>query len=287
MDVIKDRNFPAAAKWMGVNLALGGFKAASLGQAGWLTKKLYDQIAEEYGEEMADVFHTGLPSMVGIDLSNSVMLWNPPFGENWAEKAGNLLGGVTGSLVSSVTGAAANQAGPEPNAIKRAFNALVQRVPLAKQLDSLRRLWEEDYDFKDPVGRLRFKGDAADAIKGLLGARSTKQALEDTYIQALMQVREQRDSALNYAASRWGQAMAAGIPLSKEMDEAVRQEVDNWNQQWPEFPISGSDIQTRAKSRMQAANQTLKERMLKASPKVVRQSEAFSQDPLVGTQGGF
>ena len=280
MDVIKDRNFPAAAKWMGVNLALGGFKAASLGQAGWLTKRLYDQISQEYGSELADVFHTGLPSMVGIDLSNSVMLWNPPFGENWQEKLGNLLGGVTGSLVSSVTGAAANQAGPEPNAVKRAFDALVQRVPLAKQLDSLRRLWEEDYDFKDPAGRLRFKGDASDAIKGLLGARSSKQALEDTYIQALMQVRESRDSVLNYAASRWGQARAAGIPLSQDMDEAVRKDVDNWNQQWPEFPISGTDIQGRAKSRMQAASQTLRERMLKASPKVIRQSEAFSQDPL-------
>ena len=275
LDIMKDRNFPAAAKWLGVNLALGGFKAASLGQAGWLTQKLYQEIEKEYGKATADMFHVGLPSLIGVDLSNSVMLYNPPFGDGWAEKVGNTLGGVVGSLASSAIGAAAQTAAPEPEATKRVFNALVSRIPLARQLDGLRRMYEQDYDFKDPIGRLRYKGDFKDAVKQLMGARSTDDAQLDTFAGALMDVESQRRQVLDYVASRWGQAQLVGIGMGQEMDKAIKQQVDNWNSQWPEFPITGSEIQSRAQRRMHTATQSLRERLLMGAPRAIRQSAAF------------
>ena len=275
LDVVKDRNFPAAAKWLTTNLALGGFRAATMGQGGWLTYKLYKDIEKEYGKPTADLFHVGLPGLLGVDLSNSVMLFNPPFGDNWAEKIGNIAEGPLGSIVSSVIGAAANSAGPEPNAAKRAFDALVQRLPLAKELDAVRRLFEEDYEFKDPIGRLRYKGDVKDVVKRMLGARTLTDADLDTFAGSLLDVRQQRDQVLNFVASRYGQARLAGVDLGEPMMQMIRGEVDKWNTQWPEFPISGTEIQQRATRRQQTAMQSLRERLLRGSPRVLRQSETF------------
>jgi hypothetical protein len=284
LDVIKDRNFPAAAKWLGVNLALGGFKSATFGQAGWLTFKLYNDVKKEYGEQVADMMHVGLPSLIGVDLSNSVMLYNAPFGKGWAEKVGNTIGGVVGSLASSALGAMAATAAPEPNAMKRTFNALVSRLPIAKQLDGLRRLFEGDYDFKDPLGRLRYKGDAKDAFKQLMGARSVDDANLDTFASGLMEVEDNRRQVLDYAASRYGQAQLTGLGLGTDMEMAIQKEVDNWNTRWPEFPITESEILTRAERRMQVSTQTLRERLLRGAPRAIRESAVFqTQGALDGT----
>ena len=275
MDLVKDRNFPGAAKWMASNLLLGGFKAATMGQAGWLTYRLYKDIEREYGKGVADVFHVGLPALAGVDVSSSVMLFNPPMGDNFAEKVGNMLGGPVGSVLSSVVGAALNSAAPEPNAAKRAFNALVQRVPLGRELDALRRLFEGDYELKDPVGRLRYKADTKDIVKRLLGARTLTDTDLDTFAAALLEVRGKRDDVLNYVASRHGQAAISGVDLGESMKAAVAKEVDSWNSLWPEFPITGEDVLVRAASRQQSAILSLRERLLKQAPAALRKSETF------------
>ena len=69
IDLMKNSDFPGMAKWLGVNLAMGGFKSATMGQAGWLTYKLYKEIEDNYGKGVADLFHTGLPSLLGSDIS--------------------------------------------------------------------------------------------------------------------------------------------------------------------------------------------------------------------------
>ena len=287
LDMVKDRNFPAAAKWLTVNLALGGFKAATMGHAGYLSLKVYKELEKEYGKPVADLFHIGLPGLAGIDLSGSVQLWNAPFGDNLAEKIGNLVEGPVGSLVSSVVGAASNSAGPEPSAIKRAFDALTQRVPLAKEANAVVRLFEGNYEFKDPIGRLRYKGDVKDVVKRLLGFRTAggrmgtddmRDAELDTFASALMEVREERDQVLDYVASRHGQATLAGVDLGEPMKEMLKKQVDQWNAMFPEFPITGSDIMNKAKYRQETAVTSLRERLLKGSPKVMRRSETFG-DP--------
>lgn len=288
IDLIKDKNFPGAAKWLGVNLVMGGFKAATFGQAGWLTYKLYKDIEKEYGKTTADLFHNGLPSLVGVDVSSSVQLFNPPFGDSWGEKVGNFLGGVVGSTVGSTLAAAFSSSAVEPEMGKRAFNAFVDRVPLAKSLSGLVKLYNQDYDFKDPLGRLRWKGDAKDAIKQVMGFRQgggvmgmltgaaqMRPAELDTFVDSLLEVETKRNEVINYAASRYGSAMLAGVDLGPSLQEAVEKEVAQWNALWPDFPISGSDINGRAKSRNDSALQSLGQRILSSAPRVIRESDQF------------
>lgn len=279
MDLIKSRQFPGVAKWLGVNLALGGMKAATFGNAGWLTLAAYDKIKKEFGEQAADTIHVGLPGLLGLDMSNSVMLYNPPFGSSYAEKVGNLLGGPIGSVLGSTIGAASATDAPEPEAGKRVYNALMNSLPVGRELNTLAQLIEGDYDLRDPLGRLRYKAGFTDMLKKVLGFRTVSEANIDTAVSAMMDMKERRDSVLNYAASRYGQARVAGIPLGDDMEELVKGEVDNWNAMWPEFPITGDAIAQRTKARAQAATQALRERVMRSMPKVIRDAEQFKIPP--------
>jgi hypothetical protein len=289
-DLVRDRNFPGAGKWLVANLAMGGMRAATLGQGGWLPYKMYKEIEKEYGQGVADLIHSGLPSLVGVDLSNSVQIFNPPFGDTVGEKVVSQLQGPLFGLVSSVIGAASNSAGPEPSAIKRTFNALSQRVPLAKQAYSVVRLLQGDYDFRDPIGRLRYKAEVKDVVKSFLGMRSLRESEMDAYATALMEVKEKRDQVINYVASRHGQASLAGIDLGDAMREMLQKQVDGWNSMWPEFVISADEIKDRAVARQKAATTTLRERLLQGAPKAIRRSGVFDpQDPYStpSPQSGF
>lgn len=279
LDLIKHRQFPGVAKWLAVNLALGGMKAATLGNAGWLTLAAYDKIKTEFGAAAADTLHVGLPGLLGLDMSNSVMLYNPPFGEGWAEKVGNLAGGPIGSVLGSAIAAAGADAAVEPEAGKRVYNALVNSLPIGRELNALAQLIEGDYDLRDPLGRLRYKANFTDMVKKVLGFRTLEEANIDTAISAMIDMKERRDAVVNYAASRYGQAQVAGIPLGEDMQKLVQSEVDNWNTLWPEFIITGDAIAERTKARAQAATQTLRQRMLRSMPKVIREAEQFRLPP--------
>jgi len=279
MDLVKSRQFPGVAKWLGVNLALGGMKAATFGNAGWLTLEAYDKIKKEFGERAADTIHVGLPGLLGLDMSNSVMLYNPPFGNGWAEKVGNMMGGPIGSILGSVTGAASAQNAPEPEAGKRVYNALVNSLPVGRELNAIAQLIEGDYNLRDPLGHIRYKANLTDMFKKVLGFRTLEEANIDTAVSAMIEMKQRRDEVLNYAASRYGQAKVAGVPLGDDMQELVEGQVDNWNSMWPEFPITGDAIAERTKSRAQAATQTLRERVLRSMPRVIRDAEQFRLPP--------
>ena len=282
IDLVKDRNFPGVAKFLSVNFLLGGMKAATLGTGGWLTFKVYKDIQAEYGTPVADMFHVGLPGLVGVDMSGSVTLVNPPFGETWQEKLGNLAAGPILSTASSIIGAAMSDNGIEPSSAKRAFSAMMQRIPLGKSINGFVRLLTGDFDFKDPAGRLRWKGDFKDAIRTMLGARPIAQANLDTFVGAILEMTEKRNEVLNFAALRFGQAKLAGMDIPEGMMKTIRAEVDNWNSLWPEFPISGDDIFTRATARQETALMSLRERILKSSPAALREGGMFSDLPRGG-----
>jgi len=295
IDILKDKNYPAAAKWLGVQLALGGFKAATMGQAGWLTYKLYKDVEQQYGKPAADIFHVGLPSLLGVDLSSSIQLYNPPFGENWAARVGNFAAGPLMGLVGSVTGAMLAQSAPEPSALKRGYESLAARIPAARWLKALPMLIDGiDYDFKDPEGRLKYKGDWRDLFKymsgfkpagGTMGVydpgdpRQMRPAEIDTFADAMMDITQKRSDVLDYAASRYGQALASGVDLGEDIQTLVRNEVDHWNNLWPEFAISQDDILNRAKARSQTVLQGTAQRIMKSTPPSIRNSELFAPSP--------
>lgn len=298
IDLIKDRNFPGAAKWLGVNLALGGMKAATLGQAGWLSYKVYKDMEAKYGKGFADVVHTGLPALLGSDISSSVQAFNPPFGEGWGAKFGNFAAGPLLGLAGSTIGAAFDNAAVDPSVSSRVMRSIFSRNPGTKLLWQL--FGETDkYDFRDTGGRLRWKADAKDMIAGLLNKDLLKTGLGikpaggqmgnynvndphqmkaaeiDTFVDALMDMNSRRSDVLDYAASRYGQARAAGVDLGKDLQDAVTREVDKWNNLWPEFPITFNDIMDRAKRRAKSAMEGTAQRAMDSMPNVIKKSQAF------------
>lgn len=289
IDIVKGRNYPGAAKWLGVNLALGGMKAAIMGGAGWLGYDIYKKIEKEYGQGVADLAHHGLPSLAGVDVSNSIRMLDAPFGETLGEKAGNLLMGPAISTGYSILESTLNKnQGIQPEMGRRAYEAMVSRVPLAKELDALKRLFMGEYDFNDASGRLKFKATAGDLIKKMLGFKPSggkmgewqgtnqmKESEIEQFSSALLEMESRRQDVISYAASRYGQAQAAGISLGKDLEAVVRKEVYDWNERWPEFPITGTEIQERTKAKVKSAMQSLSERMLKGSPAALRHSPAF------------
>jgi hypothetical protein len=295
LDLLKDKNIPGAAKWMGVNLAMGGFKAATLGQAGWLGYKLYKDISDQYGKPLADVIHAGLPALAGLDISGSVQFWNPPFGESWGDKLIALAEGPLIGLGHSVIGNMLDQTAPEPEAGKRAFDAFAQKIPMAGWLNSLIKVASGDYDFKDPGGRLQYKGDLRDLITHSLGfkpyggemgvtdtedPRQMRPGLRETFIDAMMEMRERRDDIINFAAQRYGMALATGVDLGEDMQKMVEKEVDKWNNFFPEFPITQDDLNKRAQARMEAATKGISQRVMERMPKAIKNSDYFQAPDL-------
>jgi hypothetical protein len=106
-----------------------------------------------------------------------------------------------------------------------------------------------------------------------------KEAELDTFIDAMMEMRQARDAVVDYAAGRYGQAQIAGIDLGTDMVAAIMKDTDNWNKMWPEFPISNTDIQHKAVEKRDQAMQTLGQRIKKNMSKVIKNSPAFAPSP--------
>jgi hypothetical protein len=295
VDLVKDRHASGAAKWLVTQGLLGGYKALTWGTGGYLGYELYSKLRKDYGDTVADLFYNGLPSLVGIDMSNSVMAYNPPFGSSFAEKLGNVVAGLPGQLVGSIYTAATNNKAVDPEVGRRVYRQVVQRLPLAAELDAVRRLMVDDYDMRDPLGRLKYKADVSDLLKLSLGFKplgkpqTRTQAATFSKAEQLAEfitaLKTKRDEVVDYAATHYGQAKLTGVKLPKELEDAVKKEVDSWNALWPEMSITGTDVMVRAKARARAGMQALAERHLKQAGKVgkfLKQEAAREEKPLEG-----
>jgi hypothetical protein len=282
MDLVRDKHISGAGKWLATVGLMGGTRALMFGTGGYLTYKMAEDIKKRFGpagQTIADTLQYGLPGMAGIDISNTAMIYNPPFGDSIAERVGNAALGPMGSIATSVVGAAFDNKGIESSAARRTVNALVQRLPVLKEYDSIKRIIMDEYDIRSPNGALKYKLDVADMLKRSLGFRSTKEANLQLAVDAMLEVKKKRDDVLDYAASRYGQAKVSGVGLPKAMEEAIMKEVDGWNARWPDMTITGTDLWTRTKARMTSATKTAYERQLKQAGKVGRSSEFADFEP--------
>jgi hypothetical protein len=279
MDLVRDRNVSGAAKWLSTIGLMGGYRALTFGGGGWLSYRMYKDIKDQHGEAAANTLHYGLPGLAGVDLSNTAMAYNPPFGQSIAERVGNLVMGPIGSVATSAVGAALNNKAIEPSMAKRTINALIQRLPVAKELDSIKRIIMDDYDIKTPDGKLKYKADLGDMLRRSLGFRPTKEANLQLLSDAILSAKTKRDEVLDYAASRYGQGLLSGLGIPKEMEVAIQKDVDSWNSRWPEMPITGNDLMVRAKARQEGAMKDFQERLLKSSGKVGKTQQFRGFEP--------
>jgi hypothetical protein len=88
----------AAGKGVVGGVRAGGLvtKTAGYYAAGALAYQLMQRgYSKEEAERVADAVYYGAPALIGLDLSGSVMMFEPPFGNTVTEQAVNFVGGPT------------------------------------------------------------------------------------------------------------------------------------------------------------------------------------------------
>jgi len=274
LDLIAERNYPGVAKWLGAQVLLGGVKMATsplrlVGGAGaaWVTSETYNKIKKEHGKWIADVIAWGLPALVGLDMSYSFQLIDMPWGQNVPEKIGNFFMGPSGNVLYSVGQAMMATKGTEVSPLKRGLYAAARRVPGLKWIDALRafgnRLDSGEYNFRDDAGRVRFRGDLKDIIVKGLGGRTVKEAEIDLLTSALLEINDQRDRVLDDFTNRAIKALESDSQFDTQM-------ILDWNEAWPEFPITNQAMKSRFRSRLRGKDMDRFERTLKTMPRVFR-----------------
>jgi len=279
MNIISDKNYPGVAKFLAVQLAFGGARlfASPIKMLGlsYVSAKIYDEIKKEHGEGLANAVAFGLPGLVGIDLSYSVQLVDMPYGSSVQEKVGNLLTGPVGGMISGAIKAAESTKGYEQSyALERVAENLAERLPVFRSIYDLPKILNENYDMKDPAGRVKFKTDLYGVLVHMLGFRNVEAGINDIFINALTEIKEKRDDYLDEMA----QASIAGD------FKQVKKLYVKWNEAWPEFPITGRDITDRRNSRLGIIGKTAMERRLAASDAIFRRNPMFRE--LLIPQGG-
>lgn len=281
LDVVRDRNYPAAAKWTAMQLLLGGSKVALkygpvIGAGAYALSKLptatpehkrnlerlaaapeyitlsqYDQLKRTYGEQVAGVVMYGLPGLLGVDLSGSINVLDTPRGDTLAEQIGNTVMGAPGQLAQSAVKAYATTTGPaETSPLERVGKDAASKLPIVRMLDGIRRIYQKDYDWNTPDGKRRFTADWQEALKQAGNFRSSDRSYDSAFIDAQFEVAKRRNKVLNLEAQR-------RIADSPEVGNAA----ERWNMLFPEFPITGDDVMARAKGRARGDEKQESERL--------------------------
>jgi hypothetical protein len=281
IDLLRQKNYTGAGKWLGAHIAIGGIglmrPLLMLSGGAYITLQVYNAIKEEFGETVANLIAYGLPSLLGMDFSYSLQLVDLPHGRTPQEAIGNVALGPLGSLViTGLTAAFGEQAekGLIDDPLERALRAIGQRAPGLRWIQGLEQVWTGDYDFRDARGRLKFKGDLKDVLLNMTGFRTITAANQDLILSAYLEVRERRDRAIDRASAVFGQALFTNEGLDEAIDEALEIR-DRWNTLWPEFPITTTEISRRAKERLAAGVTPQAERILRQGPKMLRGTETF------------
>lgn len=288
-DLIADRNYAGAAKWLGAQILLGGTRvvtkpivgiaglAATLGipyadKVGYITSEAYKGVKEEAGEFVADLIAYGLPSILGLDLSYSIMMWDVAYGETIPEKIANLFLGPFGTTAVSVGTWGFYTKGYEPNPLRRMFDATIDRIPAFRWIEALDQIVRGadagQYDFRDPAGRLRFKGDIKDVIKRGLAGRTVEEGWLDITTEALTSVNEQRDKVLDMIAMK----IIRDVERARALDFSDKYK---WNELWPQFEIDDRAIFDRLRTRYKFKDWDRLQRLLYHMPKVFKYQQGL------------
>ena len=132
----------AVGKFLGVQMLVGGVKTTTFGAKALGLKSLYERLKEDEGEDVAQGVVDGLPSLVGIDISNSIRWLDIPEYEGWNQfykefpaTIGKTMIGPTGQRVVEV-GKAMTETTGIPGGTSRGeivARALLKTSPTAQQ----------------------------------------------------------------------------------------------------------------------------------------------------------
>jgi hypothetical protein len=232
---------------------------------GFIPPETYKAIASEIDQRTADMIMFGLPSLMGWDLSKSATILDVPFGATVKEMLANKMLGVTGQIVTAISGAAGSTKGVEPRKSRRVFDAAARKMPPLRLITGFERIANKDYNFRDPTGRLNFRGDLQDVFSDMAGFRSLDLAKRDLVLDTYKDIFTDRDKVIAEAARFAAAADRAKTPKEAAKWEAKIDEiVYEWNEfTYPEHPIDPGEVFDATVRRMEDAEKPLEERIFR------------------------
>jgi hypothetical protein len=198
-----------------------------------------------------------------MDMSGAAQLYHPAVGANLSERLGNAVLGVYGGLAGNSLSAYNATNAPDPSALHRSYQALVNTNPLAKQVDALGRMITGDNDIRTSSGRLKYKADFIDLLMRATGARNLTDGQMDEMANAAVDLEQQRNQVIESAAAHLGWGKLSGVTASPEMVAEVNKQINNFNAMFPLHPINPAEINAKAKQFSDASMLTLQQRLSK------------------------
>jgi hypothetical protein len=262
--LIRERNYSGVARFAAVRVLLGGMsdvlKIGEIAGGGYLTYKTYKYIEERYGRETADIVHHGLPALVGIDITGSIDMFNPPQGKGIPEQVGNLVLGPWGQTINQMYEAGDKKMAIELTSPQKTLNVLLNSSPSIKQFDSLFKAYEKDTTNYDTYQALKYDLEVEDMWKKALGFTPETETLQRMQINAMRDVYKEYDSVMDSIVT----SMVSG-----DTDKAIRKVVE-WNTMFPEAPLSSVAIEDRIRSKVIARNLYVTERQFLKLPAPIK-----------------
>ncbi len=259
------------AHYVAAQLSLGGTKAllstpTKFIGGGYITLELYNRIKDEYGEDVANIIHFGLPSLINADISASVQVADLPFAETIPEAVGDILLGPIGGTAVRAFEAGLDKGGLETSTVERVSREVANAYGGTRQLLGLEKVWSGDYDFKSPNGKKQFTGDLKDALVQSTGARPLHSSIQSLNMDALFEVKKDRDDYLNRASNRLLKMYNEND--YKEAEEVLGNIINEFNSKYPDITdISITDIIEKTKGKIATKDLTSFERSLEHAGK--------------------
>jgi len=249
------RQFGGLARWIGVMAATGGltYYMRQFFLPSDKRERLRRGITQEYGKTVADAVMYGLPGLVNVDLSGSLVLGDEPFGANIYEKAGRKITGPgVGLTVDALRTVLTSPRAPTTTA--QDAITLLRRFPTLKPIAELIALEQSDLDVRTPDGEVKYRKAVKDAIVGLGAFRSANESNTQSAINAVVELKKQESNLKNAA---FVEVMKTDGNIQGALDE-----IQKFNERWPEVAISSKELGEYIKDRTKGMSKTDYERLV-------------------------
>jgi len=289
--LIREGNYGGAARWVAALGLLGGVRLLTsslslIGAGAYVTKKIYDYIKKEYGEDVADTIAYGIPALLGVDMSGSLTPLDVPYGRNIPEKIGNTILGASGQqIVRLFTDMASDEVAKEVGLANRALKSIAETSPTIKQFQFLVKALQKDTSTYDTRQRKRYKLEVVDLWKKAFGFRPVEESRQRMIIEAMIEIKMDYDDVCDsLALSLIELGSIADLPddytkwpaEAKKILSKIQRQARNWQATYPEFSITSESVLERIKNRTEAREFTQLQREWVRLSKNLK--KAFVQD---------
>jgi len=286
INLMKQKNYTGAGKWLLINTIVGGFKGLMftvlpgyfllqgacelVGLCDESSRKdnvLYKTrktLQKNLGDEAANALMFGLPAIMGADVSGSLSLFAEPYGKTAADRVKSQLTGPSLGFFEDMYNAMTADTVQPVGYATRAYRAMKDTGPafkwLAKNVEHLSGFEGTDYDDQGRVrayDRDKGRGTWMQLAGGFRTVDETVWAMEFDRIMALKEV---NDSSMSKAA-----AMLTSGNFKGAMEETRKH-----NAAYPLMSYTLQDLEKRSKNIQKAKNMPARDRRYEGASKRVK-----------------